>query len=1069
MPNHFLRPRLTRRLPARCPALLGSVLGAALVTATPGCGAVRASSSPQARAGQVTASAPGLVAPSRTPATCDDLTTADDHVNGPAVPVHHLSAATAGLNYYVGRSGIYVDDGSEVAHYSLSGGRLGSFSLPAAFSGPGSGGISGPLVDGSGDIWLASSSDGEIAKFSPSGSALWQANDFSHPQIYGLVLQGQYRVALTTAGGRSTDLLGPSGAVVGRLPLVLSGFVSQAPNGDILDANGGYVSTYSQSGRLLGRFGSAEDATSPTYVGQPYHFFYQGSALEPVAHGPIYTIDPLGTLEQTSEDGILQATTDLGGAFQTSQVGQAYIVAGQLFFVTGTPFGSDYQVSSVPFSQVKAYLRLAASKAGSLGWGAGVTAGSPGHRQAGNYFPYGSTPRFYASFDPWWEKAPGHFTLSYAVWDDAALRSGPRPAVHSTPLPLGAGPLADVPLQLPSADRAPGPYQLRATLVQNKGGASRPVGSVCIAYSVGPPGAALALAGLPPGGGFGGPSDQRGVVLNHQLGLDGLRGAAIDWSVFLPSCTASSPSLGTCGPSALQFGSAPSSYFQAAYLAKKYDVTYWVQVSTGDPISQALVNGGWWGADVARVVSYYSHVANCHGRLCAPVTDWEAWNEANNTYSADGAAFTSEVLRPFYEAVKSAAPKDLVIGGSSLGVALSWWQQVVQAGGLSYMDVAGVHPYTGYNDSWEEDGTIGQLRRLQQALNGTPVWFTEVGWWSDGPYNFLNQADIVARAMVWQKVLDVPVWGYYFDEGGWGNDGVSFSLVQYETTDNYVKPAALATMEAAAQLGGRTYRDLPTTGIPHTYRADFGPSARKHNQLSVLWTDGLTTTAQLAVMGRPGKVTITNQWGEALTYDLSPGRYYAIKLSDQVTYVQYPATSSLSVQPVQAFGPDLALSATPSASSSADGSSPRQALEPAAQDAGWSPSAADPRPDFTVTLPHRQSVNRVVLDMHSIGSVEGDARDFTLSVPLPSGGWRTIAKVTGVFYDHTVEVSFAPITTTAVRLTIDEANYGSSYGGAVPPWWPRRSPVHIQLHSFEIYGPGQSGTPQPLPGGPPPV
>ena len=26
--------------------------------------------------------------------------------------------------------------------------------------------------------------------------------------------------------------------------------------------------------------------------------------------------------------------------------------------------------------------------------------------------------------------------------------------------------------------------------------------------------------------------------------------------------------------------------------------------------------------------------------------------------------------------------------------------------------------------------------------------------------------------MIWQKVLGIPVWNYFFDEGSWGNDGV---------------------------------------------------------------------------------------------------------------------------------------------------------------------------------------------------------------------------------------------------------------------------------------------------------
>ena len=40
----------------------------------------------------------------------------------------------------------------------------------------------------------------------------------------------------------------------------------------------------------------------------------------------------------------------------------------------------------------------------------------------------------------------------------------------------------------------------------------------------------------------------------------------------------------------------------------------------------------------------------------------------------------------------------------------------------------------------------------------------------------------MARSLIWQKVLGVPVENYFFDEGSLGNDGISFSLIQATTT-----------------------------------------------------------------------------------------------------------------------------------------------------------------------------------------------------------------------------------------------------------------------------------------------
>ena len=69
----------------------------------------------------------------------------------------------------------------------------------------------------------------------------------------------------------------------------------------------------------------------------------------------------------------------------------------------------------------------------------------------------------------------------------------------------------------------------------------------------------------------------------------------------------------------------------------------------------------------------------------------------------------------------------------------------------------------------------------------------------------------------------MPVENYFFDEGAWGNDGVSFSLIQTSNAVDYVKPAALATMTTSGMLAGRRYVSMPSTGIPHAYQADFGP------------------------------------------------------------------------------------------------------------------------------------------------------------------------------------------------------------------------------------------------------
>ncbi len=321
----------------------------------------------------------------------------------------------------------------------------------------------------------------------------------------------------------------------------------------------------------------------------------------------------------------------------------------------------------------------------------------------------------------------------------------------------------------------------------------------------------------------------------------------------------------------MTFAGASTDPYKAAYQAKVDKVAYWLQASGGSfgSVPTALVTGGWWQADTTALVSHYATVPSGCGQ-CAPVTMWEPWNEPNNTGFSDGGQYVSEVLKPFYEAVKSVLPgsASTVIGGSSLNIPVGWWQQLINAGGLRYLEVASVHPYTGNNDSFEEDSIPTQVRQLQALLGSTRLWFTEVGWWNDGDYNYLSQADIVARAMIWQKVLGIPVWNYFFDEGSWGNDGVSFSLIQATSVDDYVKPAALSTMTTSSEVADRPYLSMPSTGIPQTYQADFGtPSGGSGGgtQLAAVWSDGLDTTGSATVTAPGGgsvPVTVTSEYGE---------------------------------------------------------------------------------------------------------------------------------------------------------------------------------------------------------------
>jgi hypothetical protein len=975
----------------------------------------------------------------------------------PSSPTSTVVTPTGGVDNFTATStGIYVDTGTALVTYSLAGAQVGSFALPSGFTGGNE--ISQPVVDSSGNIYLATYYGQKVDKFSPSGTVLWSTDPESGNPT-GLFSMGsgsgfQLVVSVVQSSSRS-DLLNPAtGAISGSFPLVDRGFVTQESNGNLLYSGNGYVTTYSSSGTKLSTFGAAQTEGNGAHTGSGYQFYYASQAVQG-PDGTIYTADPLHTIEATSPTGYLQDTTTLGGALNMGGF-NFYLVGSTLYYQGGAPFnGGADNISSVSLATLTTYLGAVHVPTDTLGWGAGLSSTA-----SANYFAPGSTPTVVATFDPWWASQASHLQLSYSVEDTTSLTAETVPTPTTLALPTTTSGLASIPLTLTTADQQPGPYLVQATLTDTSTSPPTSLGTTCIPYTVGAGGDALNLASLPTGIGGGGPTDTRGVALNGQLGLSGLRGAQINWSSLLPNCSPSAPTLATCGPSAMNIASLPNSYFQAAAAALADHVSYWVQASSGSfgSVPSAVVQGGWWQADVTRLIQHYATVPSGCG-VCAPVTMWEPWNEPNNTGWSNGATYVTQILQPFDAAVKSVLPgsSSTVIGGASLDVPIGWWQQLIGAGGLSDLDVASVHPYTGNNDSFEEYGNIPVLQQLEGMLGSIPLWFTEVGWWSDGDYNYLNQANVVARAMIWQKVLHVPVWNYFFSEGNWGNDGVSFSLIQAGSTDDYVKPAALATMATSDQVGARPYVSMPSTGIPQTYEATFGPDGSDNNQLAAVWSDGLATTGAVTVTAPGGgtvPVTVTSEYGSTTDASVTSGAVYSLPIADQITYLSYPVGDTLSIAPPQSYGTDLAAAtSTNHSSATASSGNASAAIAGTTSGSGWSSTNGDSTPSFTVNLANPATINRVVIDTQSVGSTASSVRNYVVSVDEPSSGWTTVATVAGQYRTHELQLAFDPVMASAVKITVSEVNFGGYYGGGIPPFWTHGYGIATAfLHAIQVYG-----------------
>ena len=544
-----------------------------------------------------------------------------------------------------------------------------------------------------------------------------------------------------------------------------------------------------------------------------------------------------------------------------------------------------------------------------LGWGAGIATPA-----TGNYFPPGTTPVVDATFDAWWAPQAGHLELAYSVENDASLTAETVPAPTVVPLPTNATDLADMPLTLPAARHRARPLRGPGQPARHRRPPRPPrSGTTCMPYTVGatgdnldfatlPAGVGLGRPGRPPGRGPQRPARPVGPAQPHHRRLE--HAAA---RTATPRPRRRRPA----GPSAMTFTSASTDPYKAACLANQDHVAYWIQVSGGDAVPTALVARRVWQGDMAALVAHYATVP-VGLRQLRPGDGLGAVERVEQHRAGPTAAPTpprcsSPSTRPSSRSSRASARRSSAAPPSGFGRVVAAADRRRRPG---RMDVAAIHPYTGSNDSYDEDGSPAQVRQVQGLLGG--------------------QAAVVHRGgLVERRRLRLPVPGRQHGQlagvaegaracrsrttsstrASWGNDGVSFSLIQTASGDDYVKPAALTTMTTIRLLAGRPYVSMPATGIPHTYQADFGPTSGGSTDLAAVWSDGLPVTATVTLTSPGGStdpVTVTSEYGATTTVQATSGTAYSLPLSGQVTYLTYPAGDTLEVGPTEAYGTDVA-------------------------------------------------------------------------------------------------------------------------------------------------------------------
>ncbi|HVU16674.1 MAG TPA: hypothetical protein VHD32_07105 [Candidatus Didemnitutus sp.] len=136
-------------------------------------------------------------------------------------------------------------------------------------------------------------------------------------------------------------------------------------------------------------------------------------------------------------------------------------------------------------------------------------------------------------------------------------------------------------------------------------------------------------------------------------------------------------------------------------------------------------------AGIAAYVRYTGAVLNRYG---SQIHNVEIWNEYNGSFAKgpatnDRPGTYTKMLKAAYTSIKASRPDITVVGGSTAGVPLPYFDQMFTDGALDYMDAVSIHPYR-YESPPE--GIEAQVTGLQNLMAShgkvLPIWVTEIGW-----------------------------------------------------------------------------------------------------------------------------------------------------------------------------------------------------------------------------------------------------------------------------------------------------------------------------------------------------
>lgn len=205
--------------------------------------------------------------------------------------------------------------------------------------------------------------------------------------------------------------------------------------------------------------------------------------------------------------------------------------------------------------------------------------------------------------------------------------------------------------------------------------------------------------------------------------------------------------------------------------------------------------------------SFESFVETVVTRYRSDIKAWEIFNEIDNTLSASDYKPFLQKAHDKIKAIQSDG-KVIVSGLTGRKEAIDYWNGLYDAGGGSYFDALGVHPYRTSAPETKEFNNGSLVDSINQAVTvinnhggGKKIWLTEFGWKS-GSVGESIQGHYLARGLALSASVS-PV-ETIIPYRLWDNESDSYGILK---TDYSQKSSFNTLKSAIANLQGKEFSE----------------------------------------------------------------------------------------------------------------------------------------------------------------------------------------------------------------------------------------------------------------------